>query len=310
MSSKVSIAAATGVGAVHLAVTDGARSAAFYQDVVGLRPLEAAPGAPLRLGAGGRELVVLHPGASGPVTPRRTGLYHLALVVPSRRDLALAIARIADAGVGQSPTDHVLTKADYLSDPDGNGIEIYTETPEDGVWTFGGPGGFGARDNQGRPRSGRDPIDIEELFSHVLPDDRPEAPLPEGTRMGHVHLHVSKLQDAVDFYEGLVGFDLTGISPEIGMAFLSAGGYHHHLGLNTWSGVGAKPAPDGTAGLRQFTVEVPTAADLEGVAERLAEAGVAIAFEGGELEASDPSSNRVRFVSGANRGRGPSNSGR
>ena len=112
-----------------------------------------------------------------------------------------------------------------------------------------------------------------------------------------LHLHVAQLADAVDFYSGLVGFDVTGTSPRIGMAFVSAGGYHHHLGLNTWAGEGVAPAPEGTSGLRELTVEVPTAADLEGVAERLAAAGVGIDYAGGELRTEDPSSNRVRFVS-------------
>src|SRR6266566_1386947 len=126
-----SIAAATGMGAVELAVTDGGRALRFYRDYVGLTP-QPSPDSAIRLGAGGRELVVLYPDAERPVVPRTSGLYHFAIVVPDRRELARVVARLGHMGWDQYPTDHVMTKANYLWDPDGNGIEIYTESPEDG----------------------------------------------------------------------------------------------------------------------------------------------------------------------------------
>ncbi|TMD78544.1 MAG: hypothetical protein E6I82_00940 [Chloroflexi bacterium] len=175
-----SIAAKTGVGAVELGVTDGERALRFYRDYVGLTPL-ASMGSEIRLGAAGRELVVLHPDAERPVVPRRSGLYHLAIVVPDRRELARVIARLARLQWDQYPTDHVMTKANYLWDPDGNGIEIYTESPEDGTMGFAN-GTFVAYDKDGRPRSGRDPIDLEELFSHLGSDDRLDQAMPAGTR--------------------------------------------------------------------------------------------------------------------------------
>jgi catechol 2,3-dioxygenase len=189
-----SIAPATGVRTVHLDVTDGPRAQAFYEQVVGLRRIGG--GDEIRLGAAGREVVVLHPGASGPVVPHRSGLYHLALVVPSRRDLAVVIRRLIVLRYPNAPTDHVLTKADYLRDLDGNGIEVYAETPEDGTWFFDDRRGFAARDRSGQPRSGRDPIDLEELLGHLDATDEVEQPMPAGTKMGHVHLHVSHLGDA------------------------------------------------------------------------------------------------------------------
>lgn len=288
-----SIAAGTGVGPVHLAVTDGARALEFYRDTVGLTPLPA-DGGQIRLGVGGRELVVLHPGAAGAVPQGTTGLYHLAIVVPTRRDLARFIARAATQRYPNSPTDHVLTKSDYLWDHDGNGIEVYTETPEDGSWGFAGDS-FGAVDSAGRQRSGRDPIDLETLFAELRPGDRLEEPLPAGSHMGHVHLHVGHLADAVDFYHGLMGFDVMGISRRFGAAFVSAGGYHHHLGLNTWAGPGAPPAPPELSGLRHFTVELPTEAEREAVLERLQRGGVpAEAVEGGH-QVVDPSANRLQL---------------
>lgn len=290
-----SIAPATGMGPVEIAVTDGDRAQKFYQHHVGLTPLPSEPGV-IRMGAGGRELVVLHPDAARPVVPHTSGLYHLAILVPDRRELARVIARLAALRWQQYPTDHVMTKANYLWDPDGNGIEVYTESPEDGTMGFGN-GTFVAYDKDGKPRSGRDPIDLDELFSHLSEDDALDAPMPDATRMGHVHLHVGDVDDALRFYHDLVGFDVMGHVPGVG--FVSAGGYHHHLGLNEWAGRGAKPAPAGASGLRRFTVEVPTQRDLEDVVARLEHADVRPVEEAGGFAAVDPSQNRVLFRAAA-----------
>jgi catechol 2,3-dioxygenase len=278
---------------VHLAVTDLEVARRFYEEVVGLTALSAGDDG-TRMGAHGVELVVLHPGAKTQVAQHRTGLYHLAIVVPDRRELARVIARASARGVYNSPTDHTLTKSDYLWDPDGNGIEVYTESPEDGTWTFLDDG-FAAVDRDGRPRSGRDPIDLDQLFAELKPGDRLEQPMPPGTKMGHVHLHVAHIRDALDFYTGLVGFELQGVSRRFGAAFISAGGYHHHLGLNTWAGEGAPPAPEGSAGLRHYTIEVPGESDLEPVLDRLRGAGLAVSQVGSDFEVVDPSQNRVRL---------------
>ncbi|HVL51828.1 MAG TPA: VOC family protein [Actinomycetota bacterium] len=289
-----SIAPATGVGAVHLAVTDGSRAATFYQNVLGLQMLEEGPA--IRLGAAGRELVVLHPGAAQPVPQGTTGLYHLAIVVPDRKEFARVVKRLSEIGYPHAPTDHTLTKADYLWDPDGNGIEVYVETPEDGTW-FMTEDDFGARDSSGRIRSGRDPINLRQLFAELPPEEDVFVPLPAGSRMGHVHLHVRDIDEAVGFYNGLVGFDVTGVVPRLGMAFVSAGGYHHHLGLNTWAGRGAPPAPAGSAGLLEFTIELPTSGGLDEVISRLDRGGVKLADspEGG-VAVRDASGNRARLT--------------
>ena len=290
-----SIAAKTGVGPVEIAVTDGERALRFYRDYIGLQPV-SSHGPEIRMGAAGREIVVLHPGAERPVEPKTSGLYHLAIVVPDRRELARVIARLSQLGWDQYPTDHVMTKANYLWDPDGNGIEIYVESPEDG--TMGMVNGtYGAWDKDGRPRSGRDPIDLEEMCGHLSEEDRTRegllAPMPEGTKMGHVHLHVADVDDALRFYVDLVGFDVIGKMPGVG--FISAGGYHHHLGLNEWAGHGARPAAAGSAGLRRFTVELPTNRDLDDLVSRLDHGEVRVTEEAGGLAAVDPSANRVLF---------------
>ena len=286
-----SIAAKTGMGAVDLAVTDGDTALRFYRDYVGLTPLPS-DGNQIRMGAGGRELVVLHPDAERVVVPKTSGLYHLAIVLPDRRELARVIARLGRLRWDQYPTDHVMTKANYLWDPDGNGIEIYVESPEDG--TMGMVNGtYGAWDKDGRPRSGRDPIDLEEMFSHLKPDDRLDEPMPAGTKMGHIHLHVADVDEALRFYVDLVGFDVMGQMPGVG--FISAGGYHHHLGLNEWAGHGARPAPAGAAGLRRFTIELPTQRDLDDVANRLEHGENRLSEEAGGLATVDPSANHVLF---------------
>ncbi|MGH2810270.1 MAG: VOC family protein, partial [Actinomycetota bacterium] len=259
------IAAATAMGPVHLKVTDGDQALRFYRDYLGLTQMPSEEDE-IAMGAHGLGLVVLHRGADGPVPPRTTGLYHLAIVVPGRKDLARAIARLAGYKWPQSPTDHVMTKSNYIWDPDGNGIEIYTETPEDGTWSFSSDD-FYAVDKDGRRRSGRDPIDLEELLGALSPDDDLNEPMPGGTKMGHVHLHVADLAAAVAFYHGLIGFDVMGQMSSA--AFVSAGGYHHHLGLNTWAGRGAQPGPAGASGLMHFTIELPGRVELDRVLSRL-----------------------------------------
>jgi catechol 2,3-dioxygenase len=289
-TATTSIAPATGVGAVHLGVTDAERAKRFYTDVMALTPLGTG-GDALIFGTADKELVVLHPGAKQPVVEGTTGLYHLAVVVPNRRELARVIGRLARLPYPQSPTDHTMTKSDYFWDPDGNGIEVYTESPEDGTFVYS-EDTFGAIDKDGNPRSGRDPIDLEEMFSHLRPDDSLDDPIPEGSKMGHVHLHVRDVNEALRFYHDLIGFDVMGLMQRFGAAFISAGGYHHHLGLNTWAGKGAPPRPEGAAGLVHYTIELPSPSDLDAVIGRLDDGGVAVSklAEGG-FAVEDPSHN-------------------
>jgi catechol 2,3-dioxygenase len=284
----------SGVGAVHLSVTSLERSVRFYRDVVGLEVI-AQSGDDARLGVDGRELVALYPGAVGPVGEGTTGLYHLAIVVPSRKELARVIARFVSLRQENFPTDHVLTKSDYIWDPDGNGIEIYAETPEDGHWVIEDDG-FYAIDKDGIRRSGRDSIDLEVLLAELGPRDPLGFPLPGGTKMGHVHLHVRDVDEAVHFWSDVIGFDVTGLSKRFGVAFVSAGGYHHHLGLNVWAGQGALPPPLDASGLRYFTIEVPGGSDIDDVAERLRDQGSDIQRSAEQLFTEDPSGNRVRIA--------------
>jgi catechol 2,3-dioxygenase len=293
--TKRPLAAGTGVGAVHLGVTNRERSIRFYREVVGLEAIAEETDS-ASLGVDGNELVVLHDDAARAVAEGSTGLYHLAIVVPTRKELARVIARLMSMRQDHYPTDHVLTKSDYLWDPDGNGIEVYAETPEDGNWVIEDDG-FYAIDKDGVRRSGRDPIDLEHLLGELESQDRLDLPLPAGTKMGHVHLHVRDVDEAIQFWSGVIGFDVTGISRKFGVGFVSAGGYHHHLGLNTWAGQGAPPPPPDASGLRYFTIEVPATSDFNDAAHRLRAGGVqATERTPGGMFAADPSGNRVRIM--------------
>lgn len=291
--TMTSIAAGTQMGVVHLRVTDGSRASRFYQDVLGLTLLNHA-GDAIRLGTGEAQLVVLHPGASRGVLKGTSGLYHLAIVLPSRMEFARVVGRLISIGYPHSPTDHLLTKSDYLWDPDGNGIEIYCETPEDGTWEFV-DGGFISRTTDGRITSGRDPIDVPGLLSLLDPDNSLDERIPESSRMGHVHLHIHDLHEATRFYHKVIGFDVTGTAEAWGVSFVSAGGYHHHLGLNIWAGQGAPPSPPDAAGLVHFSIEVPAETDLHQLIARLESGGVPINPASEGILVRDPSGNPINI---------------
>jgi catechol 2,3-dioxygenase len=185
-----------------------------------------------------------------------------------------------------------MTKTTYLDDPEGNGIELYAESPEDGSWSLAN-GEYITRRADGSLSDGREPLDLEMLFKELAEEDRLDAPMPPETRLGHVHLHVADLDQAVDFYHGLLGFDLMGVAKPFRMAFVSAGGYHHHIGLNTWQGEGAPPPPAGALGLRHFSVELPTQNALDEVTARIGQAGIPANQTEAGLLVHDPSQNGV-----------------
>ena len=185
-----------------------------------------------------------------------------------------------------------MTKTTYLDDMEGNGIELYTESPEDGTWTMK-DGTFETRRADGSWSDGREPLDVDALLSHLREDDRIDVPIPTQTRIGHVHLHVRNVEEALDFYHGLLGFDIMGHAKNFRMGFVSAGGYHHHIGLNTWQGEGAPPPPADALGLRHFTVDLLDQKALDEVITRVDNAGVASNQTEVGLLLQDPSQNGV-----------------
>ncbi|HEY5194295.1 MAG TPA: VOC family protein [Solirubrobacteraceae bacterium] len=275
------IPAATRVGAVHLTVSDLERSVDYYENVIGLSVRERA-GSRAMLGVGGEDLLVLveQPGARS--SRGHCGLYHFALLLPQRADLARWLAHAARGRVALvGLADHFVSEAIYLSDPDGHGIEIYWDWPRE-VW-------------EGRvaERMTTLPLDTASLFGE-LPDpaSEPFDRLPSGTAMGHIHLCVADIPQTVAFYRDVLGFALMA---SLGgqAAFLSAGGYHHHIGANTWESAGAGQPPEGLVALRQATIVLPSIAERERLVARVGHAGYdPVALEDGVLVA-DPSGNPV-----------------
>ena len=281
-------------GAVHLDVIDADRSLGFWRDLVGLTELENASDA-IGLGVDGRALVVLHPGAERRPVRGRSGLYHVAVHLPNETEFARVLARIAAAGVPQAPTDHVFSKATYLNDPDGLQLELTLETPERAGEITVGPGSVTIRDSEGRVRGMTEALDVREVLSH-LHDRELDRPLPSGTTVGHIHLHVADLEATRRFYTEMIGFREHTFVPAIGFADLSAGGrFPHRFAFNTWQGEGAPPTLPGTAGLRFFELVVEPG-ELAALSDRLAAAGHAVALDADTLTTRDPSGNELRLT--------------
>src|SRR5690606_9095035 len=193
----------TELGVVHLDVTDGKNSRLFWTQYIGLTEIsDTADG--IELGVDGEPLIVLHPGATSPVVPRRNGLYHVAIHVPTQKELARLVARLFSLKWQNSPTDHAETMATYCSDPDGNGIEITFETPERGSLARGETS-YAAVMADGTMQSGTEALDMDLLMSALEESDDLMAPMPSGTRIGHVHVHVNDIEAARDFYINQLG---------------------------------------------------------------------------------------------------------
>ena len=260
--------AATRVGCVQLQVASFARSVPFYEHTLGLRPLRQ-DGARVVLAAHGDDtpLVELHEHAGARPAPSRgrTGLYHFAVLLPDRPSLGRFVRHLEAIGASAGSADHLVSEAFYLRDPDNLGIEVYADRPR-ATWR----------------RVGRelmmatDPADIAGLARAA--GDLPWTGMPAGTTMGHVHLHVGDVGTASAFYSEALGFDRM-VWRYPGALFLGAGGYHHHLGTNTWAGSDASPPAVGEAQLLEWTLELPDVADVQAVRENLTRSGFAANME-------------------------------
>ena len=292
--TEFSIHPDTKIGSVSLTVASLDNQIAFYQQALGFVQ-HWRDGNQAGLGTGERELLRLVEQPTYKRYQRVTGLYHFAVLFPDRRELARVMGRLFVLKYRNYPTDHIMTKTTYLDDPEGNGIELYCESPEDGTWSLKN-GEYITRRKDGSLSDGREPLDVNALFGTLEKDDRLDVSVPKETRMGHVHLHVSDLHEAVDFYHGVLGFDVMGVVNSMRMAFVSAGGYHHHIGLNTWQGEGAPPLPADALGLRYFTVGLPDQAALDEVVERVEKAGIPANQTEDGLLLYDPSQNGVLLM--------------
>jgi catechol 2,3-dioxygenase len=280
------IDAATHMGAVHLTVADLERSLEYYRESIGLDVLKEGDGR-ATLGAGTTRLLELVEVPGAQPAPGRTGLFHFALLLPDRHSLASWVAHAVRTRVRLAgASDHFVSEAIYLSDPDRHGIEIYADRPRE-LW-----------DGQVAERMGTDPLDLDGLLGELGdPRTAPFDGQPLGTTMGHVHLQVSQIPPAVEFYRDLLGF---GLMAEYGgqAAFLSAGGYHHHVGANTWRSGGAGPPEPGSAALRRFEIVLPGEAERDRLVERLGAAGQVIEEHADGPLARDPSGNAFTLLTG------------
>jgi catechol 2,3-dioxygenase len=272
------------IGRIDLTVASLERATTFYEEVIGLRRLGGDRTSAF-LGAGDRQLLRLVELPGARPAPRAAGLYHFALLLPTRRDLALSLDHLHRVNAPISGyADHAVSEAIYLTDPDGHGIEIYRDRPR-AAWDYPG----------GALRMTVDPLDVRGILAE-LPDPLPAWDgLAEGTVMGHIHLQVSDIAATEAFYMRLLGFDVvTHYGPSA--IFLSRDGYHHHIGANTWAGAGLPSAPPGAARLLSYAIRLDPTVDRDALSRRLSAAGHPVAVSEDALVTEDPSGLTVRLI--------------
>lgn len=283
---KYNIPGNTRIGQVRLTVADLKEVTAFYREVFGFVILrstdqETVLGTPAKI-----PLLLL---AESPGAPKRppgtTGLFHMAIVLPTRADLARMLLRMQEQNVPpRGAADHLVSEALYLSDPEGNGIEIYRDRPKS-EWEYSG----------NDIKMSTLPLKVQELMD-TLDNPHPLERIPDDTRMGHIHLNVADIEETDHFYSDILGFD---VMARFGSeaTFMAAGGYHHHIGANVWNGRGASPPSDGARGLRWFELVLPDESALNKIMERLDQNDIAFSWEDSGILVRDPSGNWVRIIS-------------
>lgn len=273
----------TYVGNVHLLVKDLHRSMTFYKEVIGFTILEQTE-KKAALSADGKTvlLTIEQPEVIIEKQPRTTGLYHFALLLPTRADLGNVLLHLLQSGYPlQGASNHGVSEAIYLGDPDGNGIEIYADTPEE-EWIW--------QDNHVQMIT--ESMDAEGVLASRISDTWNG--LPVGTVMGHIHLHVSDLVKAEEFYINVLGFDVV-LRYGAQALFISTGNYHHHIGLNTWAGVGAPAPMKNSLGLKTFTLHYPDSETLQTAVAKLKELDAYLTEDNGAYITQDPSGNVIRL---------------
>jgi len=277
-------------GAVHLDVTDLKRSVTFWRNIVGLYEIQTSDQTAV-LGIDSATLVVLHHSATSPVRRGYSGLFHLAIHLPSESELARVLARLRASRYRFGASDHIVAKSLYLNDPDGIGLEIAFETPER-VRSFRWDKGTDSPvviDAEGRKRHGIEPLDLGDVLSK-LSDNDIMRPLPSGTKVGHLQLQVGELEASYGFYRDIVGLIPSMYAPWGGYGDLGAGGrVAHRIALNTWQGAGVPPRPVGMAGMRSFTILFESPARLENAVARVENA----IRRGDDYLAYDPDGNVI-----------------
>lgn len=275
------IADETRIGSVALSVSDLSRSLAFYQEHLGFNVASQQDGE-ATLGAGDEALLHLREKRGARAVRGVSGLYHFAILMPNRLALARILRNFAEKETPmQGFSDHLVSEALYLADPDGNGIEVYRDRPRS-QWPY----------QDGKLMMATDPLDLEDILSELPPGDDEWTGLPTGTRIGHIHLHVSNIGREESFYRDVLGFELITRYPP-SASFLGAGGYHHHIGINVWAGVGTPPAPPDAVGLRWYTIDLPSQEAREAVEQRARAAGIEVEENEAGSFLRDPAGNGI-----------------
>ncbi|PIC62654.1 glyoxalase [Sporosarcina sp. P13] len=270
----------TFVGHVNIKVQDLDRSLTFYQEVLGFQILEQTDKT-VKLTTDGKTSVlsIEQPDNVVPKQGKTTGLYHFALLLPKRSDLAEIVHHFMKIGFQYGSSDHLVSEALYLADPDGNGIEIYIDR-EPSEWTW----------INGEVAMAVDPLNFEDLLS--VGKQQSWKGLPAGTVMGHIHLHVSELEKTEEFYSKGLGFEVVNRFGNQAL-FISTGKYHHQIALNTWAGVGAPTPPLNSVGLESFTIVLADEVARNNVIAQLKSIGASVTEENGSFITYDPSGNRI-----------------
>jgi catechol 2,3-dioxygenase len=282
----------TRLGYVHYTVADLEKQIAFYTQILGLQ-LHWKTSNKAGLGAGKADLIQFTEDKAARRYEQATGLYHQALLLPNRKELARAIARLFSYRYPNSPTDHTISQTTYLEDPEGNTIELLADTPEEGTWEVM-ENGLSVRDNQGKERHMSIALDVEALFRQLSPADDIHQPMPTDTITGHVHLYVNNLHTAMAFYSDVLGFQKQSIMPKYKMADTTLPGFNvHMIAFNTWKGENARPAPSPALGMQYFTINLTSSEDRIKLVERLTHAGNAIKETSEGIAVNDPVGNGV-----------------
>jgi catechol 2,3-dioxygenase len=269
------------VGEVNLKVKNLDTAQTFYQNLIGFQVLEKTDRKAVLTADGKTPLLTLEqPENVIPKEGRMAGLYHFAILLPSRADLSVFLRHFVQTGYPLGAADHYVSEALYITDPDGNGIEVYRDRPSK-EWTW---------------KNGLVDMATVELDANgiLAESDAEWAGLPAGTIMGHIHLHVGDLQSTEDYYTKGLGFKVVSHYPQA--VFLSTGGYHHHIAINTWQGVGAPTPPSNSVGLNWYTLVFPNVEARETALKQLQQIGALLEKQADYYVTSDPAGNRIRLV--------------
>lgn len=269
------------IGAVDIKVQNIEKSIAFYEQIIGLKVLQKSDKSASMTADGKNPLIILEqPENVVPKTQRTAGLYHFAILLPTRADLSVFLRHIAEIGYPLGAGDHLVSEALYLNDLDGNGIEVYTDRPSE-TWKW----------ENGLVDMATLEIDAEGILAE---SNAPWQGLPVGTVMGHIHLHVSDLAKAADFYTKGLGYEIVSNYPQA--HFLSTGGYHHHIAINTWAGTGVPATPVNSVGLNWYEIVFPSEEKREQTVQQLEQVGATVSKQGNDYVTSDPAGNGIRLV--------------